>query len=130
MEDNNEEVYLNMLKQMGISPEACDAEFKNTMYDKLGLQKENNEKKKKRKHALHQVNDDQKNLASLNEGDLMAAADGDVTLGDLLGSLDTQTMAGQQKKGSKDSIINTNQLKKQLKVLQKDSIKNPALQKP
>jgi hypothetical protein len=53
MEDNNEEVYLNMLKQMGISPEACDAEFKNTMYDKLGLQKENNEKKKKRKHALH-----------------------------------------------------------------------------
>lgn len=75
--------------------------------------------------------DKQKRLANLKEGDIMATLDegGDnkLTLGDLFQSLDTQKMKASK---TKDAVVNTNALKKQIKTLNKDNEKNPALIKP
>ena len=128
MADKDEDKYQKMLKQMGLSVDEVDDEFKKVMYKKLGLGKTSSAQKKEKvddyefekveeppkkraKRSAPKVDEAQQNIANMKESSLMATLgqsdNAKIGLKDLFKSLDDQKMSG-----SSANVVNTNALRK------------------
>ena len=101
-----DEKYTKMLAQMGLAAEHVDSEMRDTLYQKLNLQKPEEssavtEKKRKvRREKQKEERKTQAKLASIKESDILhtdaIGGSEKLTLGDLFQSLDAQKMEGKE----------------------------------